>query len=460
MPRPTLHIRLLCAAVLTAAAFGGGAGCSGPTKAGLEARADARDRMGLLNSQISYDQAKRSFDVGQLDRAMREVSAAIDRSPRQPNYHMLRGRISLEQHRLEHAMDSFTLAIELAEPAYEKYLELLAKDEAAATASQKAVPEEIAVLARAHYFAAIIHQRWSNHEDALEHYTAASEVDQTQAPYVLAAAETLIAMGRYDEAEAFLQPRLTQFAYNPAIRHLLSQVALLKNDMQLAVRLLEQARLLDPEDAMLVEELARAQFAAGLYGKCHRTLRDLHAMRRGERADPSLRPDLIQLEARCMVMLDRPIDARPLYIKLTDLTPEDVQAWIELGTVALDIGDQRRLSTAGSRVIALAPERWEGYYLQAMFVRSEAAPDSSMRAARLLREAANRARRSDARNATSTNDALPHILVGRALEEHGDVSGAIEAYAHAVRIDPQNREAHALLTSISRSQRMNGVYVE
>ncbi len=52
----------------------------------------------------------------------------------------------------------------------------------------------------------------------------------------------------------------------------------------------------------------------------------------------------------------------------------------------------------------------------------------------LLRSAANNAR-------TST---LPHLLLGHVLEQSGDHSKALDAYAAALRIDPGNEDAQAL----------------
>jgi hypothetical protein len=43
--------------------------CSGPTKAGKEARVNAHRRMDIVNADLAAQQAKQQFEVGQLDAA-------------------------------------------------------------------------------------------------------------------------------------------------------------------------------------------------------------------------------------------------------------------------------------------------------------------------------------------------------------------------------------------------------
>jgi Flp pilus assembly protein TadD len=403
---------LLCGALLT----GMNAGCSGPTKAGKEARAEANERMGLVNAQINYDQALRAYEVGQFDRALKEINVAIERAPQQPQFHLLKGRILIEEHRLEPALNSFNRALEFNEN----------------------YPE-------AHYFSGIVYQRWSQHERAFESYMKAAEVDTTNVQYLVASAESLVALERYDEAESLIKPKLAYFEHNSALRHLLGQIAMLQDDPNNAVKLLTEARMLNPDDKLLMEELARAQFAAGMFGRCNETVRQLHRLLGTRRAD------LVQLEARTLVMMERMGEARSAYIELTKLTPDDVEAWVELGAVAFAIGDPQRLTLCGTRIVALAPERWEGYFLQAMFERTQDSSKSADRHLTLLRQSVSRA--NDAGSAA----ALPHLMYGLALEERGEQASALSSYSHAMRLEPDNVDANRLFNRLNGSSRMTAV---
>ncbi len=418
------------------------AGCTGPTKAGREARAEARGRMSLVNAQIEFDQARRAFEVGQFERAMRLVTTAIERSRNQPEFHLLQGRILLEEHRLEPALASF-----------ERSINLLQADGKTPTSQQP-------LLARAHYFSGIVQQRWSNYQRAYERYQAAADSDDSNVQYPLAAAEALIALERYDDADALMRSVMTRFEHNAALRHLLGQIALLQNDPERAVALLGEARLLNPDDLFLLEELARAQFSAEMFGRCEESLRLLERLSAAEQAKEAgkgenqvviQRADLLHMKARCLVMTGRTTDARRCYLELTQLTAGQVEPWIEFGAVAFEVGDMRNLATAASRVIALGPDRWEGPFLQALYelrmnatldVRDDAALE---RAARLLRQAARRSEQ------TGDSSPIPHLLLGRVLEQRGDNEGALAAYTQAKRIDPNDRHAHAFIGGISSS---------
>lgn len=366
--------------------------CSGKSN-GTVVREEAHNRMDLVHAQMAFDQAQQTFATGQFDKAMRQVETAIARSPERAPYHLLQGRIYLETNRLESAKKCFDHAIELD--------------------SQMAEP---------YYFTGIIYQRWSEHERAAESYMNAYERKTDNVAYLVAAGESLISTGDYAAAQRLVEPKMAHFEHNAALRQLLAQIAQLQGDPARAASLYEEARLLNPDDNILLEEAARAHFASGSYTKAH------HAIRRLQELDSSERIDLLHLEARCLAMMERHSEARNLYLKLTQLSPADVSVWVELGNTALAVGDFRRVALCSSRVVALAPERFEGYLFKGLYEQEQGNQDASTAA---FAEAASRA--DDA--------AWPHILLGMSLEESGRVDQARLAYGRALRIQPSNQLA-------------------
>ena len=190
-------------------------GCNGPSKAGLEARENAYNRIDKVNTQIAYGQAKQAFEVGKLRKGLEIIAEAADRYPEAAEYHLLEGRILMEMSRL----DEGRIALEAA----------IAQDDQ---------------LSEPWYFLGIIYQRWSEDAKAYEHYLQAADLEADRAQYLLAAAETLVSMRRFDEAEALIQERIRRFEHHPAMRHLLGQIAALRGDRELAVRYYEEATLL------------------------------------------------------------------------------------------------------------------------------------------------------------------------------------------------------------------------
>ena len=356
-------------------------------------REQAGKRVAYVNANIAYDQARQSFDVGQFDKAEKNVDLAIATYPDAADFYLLQGRIFLETHKLEKAQRAFLTAldkkVDYAEP---------------------------------HYFLGIVYQRWSDDERACASYLEAFHYDPENVQYLLAAAETMVSQGDYERASATIESNLNYFEHNAALRQLLGQIALLEGDPALASQHYAEARLLNPDDESLLEELARAQFDASLYPQCLDSLTELQTIH------PEQRPDLKHLEARCLLFLSRTIESRNTYIELTRETPNDPLIWIELGSVAMELGDFRRVAESSQQVINLAPDRYEGYMLRAMYLRNKG---ESAKAIEALREA----------TAKAETDVTPHLLLGHALEEAGDETGARQAYARAMQIDPQSVDA-------------------
>ena len=64
--------------------------------------------------------------------------------------------------------------------------------------------------------------------------------------------------------------------------------------------------------------------------------------------------------------MERNAEARNIYLRLSQLRPNDVDIWIEFGTIAWELGDFRRVAECSSRITALGPDRFEGYMLRAI----------------------------------------------------------------------------------------------
>ncbi|HWB20976.1 MAG TPA: tetratricopeptide repeat protein [Phycisphaerales bacterium] len=383
-------------------------GCNGPTSAGLKARSEAQQRLNIINAQVNYQQADNFFKTGQFDKAAREIRIAIERYPELGKYFVLQGRIQMEQHMLQDAQTSFNKAVE--------------KD-----------PKN----AEAHYYAGIVYQRWSDDEQAYSNYKQALELDPNNISYVLATAESLIALGELDAAKQVVEPRLKYFENNAAMRQILGQVALLQNNPQEAVNQFTQARLDRPDDMALLEELMWAQYRAELYSACLESVTSLidHTQ--------NSRPDYSMMQARCLTHMGRQPEARNVYVRISRETPADPAVWSELGVLCWDMGDWNRLSSCGQRLITLQPDRYEGYLYSGLFEQQRGNTD---KARELFEQAAKR----------DTDSALPHMILGQLLQNSGDLVAARSAYAKAVEIEPNNSDAKALYQQVS-DQRVTNV---
>lgn len=379
------------------------AGCAS-TPHHEQVRTEAQARMDFIQAQMAFDQGNQAFRSGQFKRAMKQVDTAIARYPDQPPYHVLKGRIYLEMHNLESSMASFEEAIEID-------------------------PE----TAEAEYYRGIVFQRWSNFTRASDAYSRAYELDPQNVQFLLAAAETLISQGRYYEARELIEPKLKRFEHNPALRQLLGEIALLEGDPIAAAKIFSEVRLLSPDDTSLLEELARAQFVAQQFAQAHDSVKRLQEL------TDDVRPDLLHMEARCLVMMDRTKEARNVYLKLSQMVPSDPVIWIELGNVALEVGDLRRVALSAARTIALAPDRFEGYLFRGIYEQSQDRFDKAIAAFRESTE-------------HSSENAWPHVLLGLALAQQGRDNEAQLAYGAALRIDPDHKRARILFHNAFATQ--------
>lgn len=362
-------------------------GCGGPSKAGIEARNQAYGRIDQVNTQISYSQARQAFETGQLRDALGLIEDAVNRYPEAADYHLLHGRILIELHRLDEARTSLDLAIERNDELHE-----------------------------AHYFLGIVHQRWSEDEEAFSQYSRAASIEEAKPQYLLAAAESLVALQRYEEAKKLVHDRLRRFEHHPAFRHLLGQIARLQGDLAAAARLYEEASLLQPDDLQLVAEVANAQFAANDVPGCLDTLRVL------EMRGHELQPQQQLLKARCLVQASRCVEARPLYRSLCTQLPHDEMLWTELGWLSWMIKDWRGLRDAAEQVTSLNPEASQGWMLLAV---AERAGDALAQAETYLMKAVN----------CSDAESLSWVILSRVRMQQGDESGAADAMTTASSMD-------------------------
>lgn len=400
------------------------AGCNGPSQAGLDNRAAARERVALYSAAFVYDQAKQELNAGRFDRALESIDRAIDGDPEAPEYLVLRGRILLESDRLERADSAFTDAIAIKKSAVaakreevESALEAGTITESDAAQAERRLVETDRVEAEAAYFRGIVRQRLSRDTDALEDYRRAHELDDERVQYLVAKGEMLIGLDRPDEAVAAIEPHLDRYEGAPSLLVILGRAHRLAGDAPAAAARYAEAHLRRPGDTLITEELMWAQFEAGLYEDCIRTVGVLSAGLK----DP--RPDLVRFEARSLLGAGRPSEADVVYRQLVRLVPRDATAWIEHASVAWDLGQHSRAGYCGARLTGIAPDRWEGWFFRGVAAMQSDSPVMAD-AEKWLRAAAER----------SAEDVMPHLALAAILDEMGDSEGAAEARSEADRI--------------------------
>jgi tetratricopeptide (TPR) repeat protein len=380
-------------------------GCSGHGKYTQAHKDRAEQKINGLKAASLWDQARQAYLVGELDKAMVAIDESINANSEVPKSFVLRGRILLELGNYDQSIASFNQAITL-DP-----------DNAAGQAVE------------AHYYTGVAHEQIGQRQEALDCFLKANELDPASAQYAVAAAEVMIDLDRVGGAEAFLLSRPASFENNAGVKQTLGHIAMLKGEPDHACDLFTQARLLAPEDACLIEDLARAQVQAGRYAEAEFNLAKL--LENPENAD---RRDLAHLQARCLVEVDRPVEARTVLVALTsdDEGNKDLDAWMELGHISYVLGDPARVKQCAARVIALSPRTHEGYLLRALALRQEGDFPGALAAL-------------DSAVQYRGTDTSPLILRGLVAQQSGQIGIARTSFRDALASDPSNTQIRELL---------------
>lgn len=378
-------------------------GCVGHGQYTSEFKEQAQERMAQLKAGTQWDMAQQQFLSGDLKKALRSVDQSIAISDTVSKSHLLRGRILIEMGRLEDAVASIDRAIELK-------------------------PED----AEPHYYRGIVFERFSKPDEALASYRAAIEKDPTDPQYLLAASEMLVQLGRYDEARGLLEQGRADFQHNAGVRQTLGHIAMMQGDVPGAITNFNEACLLDPDDAALREDLAKAQFEAGQFADAEYSLR-----RTLDNKDYADRTDLKLMHARSLVAIDRPVEARDILVALSrdGRGANDPKILAALGDVSATIGDYNRVRECAARLIGVAPNEPEGYVLMATLHREKGDLPAAVAAL-------------DRAISVAGDDPSPALLQGLLYQRLNQPDLAARSYAAALRADPNCAEAQARLASV------------
>lgn len=328
--------RLMLGAAVAAATWMA-AGCGSHGKYTEQHISAAKEKMQAMKSATEWEMARQAFLAGDLEKAKKGVDRSIALNPNVAKSHVLRGRVMMEMGDLESAANSL-LTARTIDPAH--------VDGA--------------------YYLGICYERFTQKDKALEAYKQAAELDQAAPQYAIAASEMMIDLGQVDEAQTYLETRRATFEHNAGVRQTLGHIAMIKGEKQRAVTLFGEARLLAPDDQAILEDLARSQVEVELFAEAENNLAKLLSAK-----EYKARRDLQLTRARCLVQVDRPMEAREILLTLTgdQAGSADIESWIELGNVAYLLKDLQRVRLAASRAVAIAPQRPEGYLLRALYQR-------------------------------------------------------------------------------------------
>jgi tetratricopeptide (TPR) repeat protein len=377
-----------------------GGGCASQPKKATASEAGKRQwnaaRAGALAGL-----AKDQFQSGSLDQARQSLTEAIKLDPENANIRVLSAKVAIEQAQLELAENELRLARQF----------------------NPKNPE-------ADYLSGVVYQRWEKPDVAYEFYSHACDKAPAELSYLMAKAEMLVAMDRAPEALKLLQERVIYFEHSATIRDAVGQLLVGDKQYARAVDVLRQASVLTPDDLMIREHLALAQYYAKQYDEAATTLTKLLKEERFEK-----RSDLWATLGECQSQTGKFRDARDSFEAATKIDPSSASLWLGFGKSALQYGDLRRAELALKKADSIDPSSTEVSLLTGYLrLRQERLPE----ALTAFRKASS----------VDNADTLSLCMTGYVLQKMGRTDEAIQYYGKALTRNPKDELANKLMTAV------------
>ncbi len=135
-------------------------------------------------------------------------------------------------------------------------------------------------------------------------------------------------------------------------------------------------------------------------------------------------------------MLSRVSEARIVFSDTVREYPEDVDAWRDLASAALELGDLSRAQSAAERLVALSTDDASGYTLRGLIAEAKSEFPEAVRWHRL---ACDRAPKSP--------DTL--VALALALRQMGKNEECVKVLREALAIDPKSELAQRALAIVN-----------
>jgi tetratricopeptide (TPR) repeat protein len=279
---------------------------------------------------------------------------------------------------------------------------------------------------------------------SLPYYERALDLDPDYAPAHVRAAEALERLARVDEAAAHYRKALRLDPSNPFGPFGLGRLALLRSDLEEAVRYLEQARALDPEIKALTATLAQALYRRGESERARELARAAKSMPRN-----TYRPDPIRAAVKSEGADVRSILARSKSHRdkgrleaalrearqAVEVAPDFASAHFTVAEIELLLGNAAAAVAPARRAAELDPQ----FALVPPFLAQ------LLFRLRRFEEAERWARRSVELEAEA---AAMHLLLSMTAAQRGDVEAVVAHLDRAYELRPREAATRQLLQQL------------
>jgi Tfp pilus assembly protein PilF len=376
------------------------AGCSQMTA--QTSASDAEKQWNEVRARVKLQLAEQQLRAGAIEEAVRTASEAVLLEPSLPGGYVVLSRAYLER----------------GEPSKaERVLE-------------NAAAHDVRSATLCYTHGVLLEQQGRN-EEAYGHYAEAVELDPDESDYLIAKAECLVAMGRFDDARTLVRERMASGTADQSLNMLAGHLASRAGDDAEAVAVYGRALVALPESTAIREAYGLALLRTG------RTHEGISMLRPA--CEDMKRPasgSVVRAYARGCLATGQSAAALGVLARHVREAPSDLPARMLLAEAAISNGD---FMTA----------------LQSIDAVSRQVPDDPDVA---LMRATVQIKRGDREGAIDSlslvtrlrpEDAVGYCMLASVLEASGDLDAARERYTRALEIQPGSRMALAGLERLS-----------
>jgi Flp pilus assembly protein TadD len=377
---------------------------SGCNSGGLtpDQKAQANKQWNDARANVLAGLASDQYKDGSLDKCQTTLEQALRLEPENANLHLLAAKLAIEQSNLEAAQQHLN-EVRTLDPKN----------------------------AEADYLLGVVYQRWEQLEHARAAYADAVAKNPTELSYLLANAETLVALGKPSEALKLLQSKALVFEHSGVIRDEIGQLLIQQNRYEEGIAELREASILSSDDATIREHLAFALFANKQFSESAECFERLMTEPGYEK-----RADVFAAMGECQSRDHQYSQARKNYELATQINPSCYGYWLGLAKTNAQEKDLAGAEIAVRRSLSLEPDSGEARCLLGFVkLRQNQLPESLA----AFHEAAE----------LNPQDSFCVCLEGYLCARMGRIADARSFYSSALRLDPHNEFASRLLSSIA-----------
>ncbi len=372
-----------------------------------DAKLEAQQRWNHVRSRVKHQLAEQQYNGALFDEAVRTITESITLDRNQVDAYVLLAQANLELGKIASAWRSLEAAERLGLTS----------------------PDRI-------YLQGVILEQRDQLEAAVAKYAQAWALDPNNVDYLVAQAESLVALDRPVEAMELLDEHADRLDDDGTIPALTAHIAALIGDTVQASKRYEQALIADRGNRLIAEELGRLLVRAGRYDEALTVLSPLVTE---SGSDAEVSGVVLRALATCHLALNDPKSAKHVLAHYAAQHESDALAQLLLAKAAIATNDVWTAIRAVDLAQQHEPDRPELWLVRAT-VRWKRG-DLAGAASDLYDVLAN-----------SPDDVEAHCLLAEVLHAQNRSEAAQSHFQRALEIEPDFAWATIGLAAVKRSQ--------